>query len=119
MTLTQFTKLSETIAERLQANGQNPRTAYGLSFLTPINIKCRRSAGGKTGLAFGSPASNADLKISGLSNPNNPNYKYRSLNPGVLTAEISGHDGLSKVALSDCKFDPSQFAELVRAIQMA
>lgn len=114
MTIKQYQKLAATIANKIIELGGNPRNVRHLTTTTSYicvveardpkqyaNVPCSYESGNH----------NVEIKFNIISNPNNPNYKYRTLKPGSM----SMYDSKSNVNvdITDYNFDSVQFSNLI------
>ena len=114
MTINQYQRLSKAIADRIIELGGNP---HHVRHLTCNNtIKCEaRDPHSEDELSITSGETNATLTFDVLSNPNNPNYKFRTLKPG----SISAFDSIYQVNVDATKynFDSAQFKKLIDVVK--
>lgn len=116
MTIKQYQTLAKTIADKIIELGGSPQTVRCLSFpggatayvRDPKTYKARPTT-------CRSGDSNCTLEFDSISNPNNPNYKFRTLKPGSMSAYNSATH--TNVDITEYNFDTTQFADLVALIE--
>lgn len=116
MTIKQYQKLSKTIATKIETDlGGSPNHVRHIAFGGGVTI-CARDPKkyADTPTTFESGESNVSIEFDTLSNPNNPNYKFRTLKPGSISAFNSGTN--KNVDLTEYNFDTAQFKELLELI---
>lgn len=116
MTIKQYQTLAKTIASKIEKLGGNPRTVRNLHIIgTGGTIFARdpKKYNDKP-CSYVSGETNVTIAFDTISNPNNPNYKFRTLKPG----SISFYDSKTNVNadLSDYNFDTAQFADMIEYI---
>ena len=116
MTLKQYQTLAKTIANKIESLGGNPQKVRHLK--APINyyvdVRDPKMYGDKP-CSYESGKSNVEVKFDIVSNPNNPNYKFKTLKPGSMSFYSS--ETQTNVDISDFNFDSTQFADLVEIIE--
>lgn len=119
MTLKQYQKLAKAIANKIIELGGDPRSARHLKLVDKtIHVAVRdpkkyadhpvtMNAGDHNGL----------VSFDEISNPNNPNWKFKTLKPGSISAydSVKGEN----VDLTEYRFDSRQFHYLLNAIGIA
>lgn len=116
MTIKQYQKLAKTIADKIETDlGGNPNHVRHLTFGGGVTV-CARDPkmSDDAPTTFESGKSNIAIEFDTLSNPNNPNYKFKTLKAGSISAYNSGTR--SNVDLTEYNFDSSQFKELIDAV---
>lgn len=115
MTIKQYQTLAKAIANRIIELGGNPRRVKHLGLDSSIALPVRDPhMYSDASSSYESGISNAIVECDRLSNPNNPNYKFRTLKPGSMSAYNSKSH--VNVDLSDYNFDSAQFAKLVSIV---
>ena len=116
MTIKQYQKLAQIIATQIENLGGNPRTTRTLKYEGGVTIDARNPKTYKDRpVTFESGDSNFDLEFDTISNPNNPNYKFKTLKPGSMSVYDSKTDVNHDI--TEYNFDTAQFmtlAELIR-----
>jgi len=112
MTIKQYQTLAKTIASKIEALGGNVNRTRNLKFEGGVTIGARDPKNyNDVPVTFKSGESNVALEFDTISNPNNPNWKFRTLKPGSISAYNSKTN--ANVDLTEYNFDSSQFAELI------
>ena len=116
MTLKQYKTLAKAIASKITYLGGNPQRVRHLK--APVNyfINTRDpKAYNDKPCSYVSGESNVEVKFDMISNPNNPNYKFKTLKPGSMSAYSS--ETKTNVDITDFNFDSAQFADLIEIIE--
>ena len=115
MTIKQYQKLAKTIADKITELSGDPNYARNIECSTEVIITVRdpkKYGDAPVGMTSGN--GNTTLSFNTLSNPNNPNYKYKTLKPGSMSA-YNSQTGVN-VDITDYNFDSAQFSSLLNAI---
>lgn len=114
MTINQYQRLAKTIAEKLIDLGGNPKHVRYIKSDNGVELNVR-DPHKDDNLSITSGDSNTVLVFHMMSNPNNPNYMYRTLKPGSISAFNSelheNHD------LTTYHFDSAQFKKLIDLVK--
>lgn len=116
MTIKQYQTVAKTIASKIEELGGNPARVRNLRFNGGVTIHVRdpkKYADNPT--TFESGESNATIEFDIISNPNNPNYKFRTLKPGSMSLYNSQTN--VNADISEYNFDTYQFAYLIAMIK--
>lgn len=116
MTIKQYQTVAKTIASKIEELGGNPARVRNLRFPGGVTICTRdpkKYADNPT--TFESGESNAAIEFDTISNPNNPNYKFRTLKPGSMS--FYNLQTNVNVDISDYNFDTAQFAFLIEMLK--
>lgn len=117
MTIKQYQTVAKTIASKIEELGGNPLKTKYLKLPTSLSINIRDPKKyANTPTTFESGESNAKIEFDTISNPNNPNYKYRTLKPGSMSFYNSQTH--VNVDITDFNFDSAQFADLIELIKL-
>ena len=116
MTIKQYQTLAKTIATKIESLGGNPRTIRKLKLNggTSILVRNPKLYGDKP-LTCRACESNDILMFDTISNPNNPNYKFKTLKPGSMS--VYNSETHVNVDITDYNFDSSQFSSLIDRIE--
>lgn len=115
MTIKQYQRLAKAIATRIDTLGGDPRRVRNLKLTDGVELTARDHTQYKDKpISFESGESNITIKFDHISNPNNPNYKYRTLRAGCISAYDSTSN--TNVDLTSYNFDTAQFKALIDAI---
>lgn len=115
MTIKQYQTVAKTIANKINDLGGNPANVRNLKFPSKFTIGARNPKMYKgMPCTFESGDGNVEISFDAISNPNNPNYKFRTLKPGSMSAYDS--EANVNVDLSEFNYDSAQFADLIDAI---
>ena len=115
MTIKQYQKLAATIASKINDLGGNARTVRNLHRSTTTSIEVRDPKQyADIPVDYLSGSSNATIEFDTISNPNNPNAKFRTLKAGSMSV-YNSQTG-KNVDITDFNFDSSQFKVLVDTI---
>lgn len=116
MTIKQYQKLAATIANIIIKNNEDVNKVKHLksSFAYEMHVRNPKLNKDKP-INFVSRNSNDIIRFDTISNPNNPNCRYRTLKPG----SISFYDSSANVNidLSNYNFDSAQFSDLIYLIE--
>ena len=115
MTIKQYQKFAAAIAKTIDSIGGDPCKARHLKFSTTFEVGARDPKLRKekpTDMTSGDE--NAVLVFDTISNPNNPNPKFRTLKPGSVS--LYNSETKQNVDASDYHFDSAQFADLIDAV---
>ena len=113
MTINQYQILAKAIADKIIALSGDPNHVRHLNRTKAITCYARNPKDkGQTSIKSGD--SNVMFTFDVLSNPNNPNYKFRTLKPG----SISAFDSIYQVNVDPTAyhFDSAQFKKFIDAI---
>ena len=115
MTIRQYQTLAKAVADKIIELGGDPQRVRNLRNDTLQTLQARDAKKyGDEPCSYASGSSNATVEFDTISNPNNPNYKFRTLKPGSMSAYSSlAH---VNVDLAEYNFDSAQFAKLLDAI---
>ena len=116
MTIKQYQTVAKTIASKIEELGGNPARVRNLRFPGGVTICTRdpkKYADNPT--TFESGERNATIQFATISNPNNPNCKFRTLKPGSMSFYNSQTN--VNVDISDYNFDTAQFAFLIEMLK--
>lgn len=116
MTIKQYQTLAKTIASKIKELGGNPQRVRSLEFPDGMTVSVRdpkQCVDNPT--TFKSGESNATIKFDTISNPNNPNYKFRTLKPGSMSFYNSQTN--VNVDITKYNFDTAQFAVLLEMLK--
>jgi hypothetical protein len=115
MTIKQYQKLAQVIAKKIETlDGSIDKVRYLKAKVTTFEIGARDPKKDDR-LSIEAGDSNVVIKFNSISNPNNPNARFRTLKPGSIS--LYDKDTDTNVDASDFNFDSSQFADLLDAIQ--
>lgn len=115
MTIKQYQTIAKTVASKINELGGNPQRVRSLEFPDGVTINIRDPKQyDDVPTTYTSGDSNAVVEFDTISNPNNPNYKFRTLKPGSM----SFYNSKTKVNvdISEYNFDSTQFAKLVEML---
>lgn len=116
MTIKQYQTLAKTIASKIIGLNGNPHIVRYLRFPGGVTICARDPKSYKDDpVTFESGDSNCTIEFDTISNPNNPNYKFRTLKPGSMSAYNSATH--TNVDITEYNFDTTQFAELIGLVK--
>ena len=116
MTIKQYQKLAKVVASQIENLGGNPRTARILKYEGGVTVDVRDPKTYKDRpVTFESGDSNLDIEFDTISNPNNPNYKFKTLKPGSMSVYNSKTDVNHDI--TEYNFDSSQFMLLIDLIR--
>ena len=118
MTIKQYQALAKTIASKIEELGGNPIRVRNLRLINGGDVVINARDPKKyvvNPTTFKSGESNAILEFDTISNPNNPNYKFRTLKPGSMSLYNSQTN--VNVDISEYNFDTYQFAYLIAMIK--
>ena len=119
MTLKQYQKLAKAIADKIIELGGDPRSTRHLKLVgKPVDVAVRdpkKYADHPVTMDAGDH--NGWVSFDELSNPNNPNWKFKTIKPGSISAYDSAKG--ENVDLTEYRFDTHQFHDLLNAISMA
>ena len=116
MTIKQYQTVAKTIASKIEELGGNPQRVRSLRFNGGVTICARdpkKYADAPT--TFESGESNAAIEFDTISNPNNPNYKFKTLKPGSMS--LYNSQTHVNVDIAEYNFDTAQFAELLEMLK--
>lgn len=116
MTIKQFQTLAKTVASKIEELGGDPKRARNLGFSGGVTIDARdpkQYDAAPTTCESGS--SNTAIEFDTISNPNNPNYKFKTLKPGSMSFYNSQTN--VNVDITDYSFDSAQFAKLLEMVK--
>ena len=115
MTIRQYQTLAKAVADKIIELGGDPQRVRNLKNGTLQTLQARDAKKyGDEPCSYASGSSNATVEFDTMSNPNNPNYKFRTLKPGSMSAYSSlAH---VNVDLAEYNFDSAQFAKLLSAV---
>jgi hypothetical protein len=115
MTIKQYQKLAQIIAKKIESlDGSVDKVRYLKTQTITFEIGARDPKKSDN-LSIEAGDSNAIIKFNSISNPNNPNARFKTLKPGSISL-YDKETGIN-VDASDFNFDSSQFADLLDAIQ--
>lgn len=114
MTINQYQRLSKTIADKIIELGGDPNHIRHLNANVAAKIDVRDPSKDSE-LSITSGESNETITFDVLSNPNNPNYKFRTLKPGSISAFDSIYQ--VNVDLAKYNFDSAQFKNLIEVVK--
>lgn len=116
MTIKQYQTVAKTIASKIEELGGNPQRVRNLRFDGGVTV-CARDPKkyGDTPTTFESGESNAAIEFDTISNPNNPNYKFRTLKPGSMS--LYNSQTHANADITEYNFDTAQFAELLEMLK--
>ena len=115
MTIKQYQKLAQIIAKKIESlDGSVDKVRYLKAQTITFEIGARDPKKSDN-LSIEAGDSNAIIKFNSISNPNNPNSRFKTLKPGSISL-YDKETGIN-VDASDFNFDSSQFADLLDAIQ--
>ena len=115
MTIKQYQKLAQIIAKKIESlDGSVDKVRYLKAQTLTFEIGTRDPKKSDS-LSIEAGDSNAIIKFNSISNPNNPNARFRTLKPGSIS--LSDKETGMNVDASDFNFDSSQCADLLDAIQ--
>lgn len=116
MTIKQYQTVAKTIASKIEELGGNPQRVRSLRLNGGMTIHVRdpkKYADAPT--TFESGKSNAAIEFDTISNPNNPNYKFKTLKPGSMSLYNSQTHVNADIA--EYNFDTAQFAGLLEMLK--
>ena len=118
MTIKQYQTVAKTIASKIEELGGDPARVRNLRLINggdaTINARDpKKYADNPT--TFESGESNATIEFDTISNPNNPNYKFKTLKPGSMSLYNSQTN--VNVDISEYNFDTAQFAILIEMLK--
>ena len=116
MTIKQYQTVAKTIASKIEELGGNPQRVRNLRFNGGVTI-CARDPKkyGDAPTTCRSGDSNAAIEFDTISNPNNPNYKFRTLKPGSMS--LYNSQTHVNVDITEYNFDTAQFAEILEMLK--
>lgn len=119
MTLKQYQKLAKAIADKIIELGGDPRSARHLKLVDKTAVVAVRDPKKYADhpVTMNAGDYNRYVSFDEISNPNNPNWKFKTLKPGSISAYESAT--CENVDLTEYRFDTRQFHELLNAISMA
>ena len=115
MTIKQYQNVAKAIATKIEELGGNPNHVRHLHINGATSIKIRdpkQYNNQPTSITSGD--GNVVIEFDTLSNPNNPNYKFRTLKPGSMSV-YNSETGIN-VDITEYNFDSAQFADFIDAI---
>jgi hypothetical protein len=116
MTINQYKKLASTIAKRIIALEGNPdRVKYLKCKQSTFEVGARNPKDKSVQLTINSGDENCVITFNSVSNPNNPNYKFRTLKPGSIS--LYDNETHINVDATEYNFDSAQFSDLIMAIE--
>lgn len=115
MTIKQYQKIASTIANKITNLGGNPLKVQYLKSISIFEVGARDPKDKNRALTIESGDENAIIKFNRISNPNNPNPKFRTLKPGSMS--LFNTETKINIDPSDYHFDSAQFADLMDAIE--
>ena len=111
MTIKQFQTLAKAVASKIEELGGDPNYTRHLNFCGGVTIDARDPKQyDDAPTTYESGSSNTAIEFDTISNPNNPNYKFRTLKPGSMSF-YNSRTGVN-VDITDYNFDSCQFAAL-------
>lgn len=118
MTIKQYQTIAKTIASKIEELGGNPTKVRNLRLINgkdaAIAVRDPRMYVIKsTTLEHGS--NNTTIEFDTVSNPNNPNYKFRTLKPGSMSFYNSQTN--MNADITEYNFDTFQFAALIEILK--
>ena len=117
MTIKQYKKIAATIANKIIELGGDPAKVRHLKSISTFEVGARDPKNKDRQLTFESGDENMVIYFDCISNPNNPNYKFKTLKPGSISLYDSKND--VNVDPTEYNFDSAQFADLMDAIGTA
>ena len=115
MTIKQYQKLAQIIAKKIESlDGSIDKVRYLKSKHMTFDIGARDPKK-SSGLSIKAGDSNAIITFNSISNPNNPNARFRTLKPGSIS--LYNSETGTNVDASDFNFDSYQFADLIDVIK--
>ena len=115
MTIKQYQKLAAAVAKTIEDLGGDVNRVRNLKFPTPFEVGVRNPSIAKDKpVTIESGDGNAIIAFDTISNPNNPNAKFRTLKPGSMS--LFNSETRQNVDASDFNYDSAQFADLISAI---
>lgn len=116
MTIKQYQTLAKTIANKIISLNENPHVVRYLRFPGGVTV-CLRDpkAYDVAPVTCKSGDSNCALEFDTISNPNNPNYKFRTLKPGSMS--VYNSTAHRNVDITEYNFDTAQFADLISLVE--
>jgi len=115
MTIKQYKKIAATIANRIIELGGDPAKVRNLKAISTFEVGARDPKNKDRRLTLESGDENMVIYFDCISNPNNPNYKFKTLKPGSISLYDSKND--VNVDPTEYNFDSAQFADLMDAIR--
>lgn len=116
MTINQYKKLASTIAKRIaDLEGDPNRVKYLKCKHSMFEIGARNPKDRSVQLTINSGDENCVITFNSVSNPNNPNYKFRTLKPGSIS--LYNGETHTNVDATEYNFDSAQFSDLIMAIE--
>ena len=119
MTLKQYQRLAKAIADKIIELGGDPRSARRLKLVDKTVDAAVRNPKKYADhpVTMDACDHNELISFDEISNPNNPNWKFKTLKPGSISAynSVKGEN----VDLTEYRFDTCQFHYLLNAIGMA
>lgn len=115
MTIKQYQKVAANIAKTIESLGGDPNQVRSLKFASKFEVGARNPKLYKENpVTMTSGDENVVIVFDTISNPNNPNCKFRTLKPGSIS--LFNSETRQNVDASDFNFDSAQFADLMDAI---
>ena len=115
MTIRQYQTLAKAVADKIISLSGDPLRVRNLKNDALQTLQARDAKKyGDEPCSYESGSSNATIEFDTISNPNNPNYKFRTLKPGSMSAYNS--QAHLNVDITEYNFDSAQFAKLLDAI---
>lgn len=117
MTINQYKKLASTIAKRIiELEGNPNRVKYLKCKHSLFEVGARNPKDKSVQLTINSGDENFMITFNSVSNPNNPNYKFRTLKPGSIS--LYNSETHTNVDATEYNFDSFQFSNLITIIEM-
>ena len=118
MTIKQYQKLAKTIASKIEELSGDPNKVRNLKCNSIAIVRARDPKQyADMPSTFEKDESNIDIVFDTVSNPNNPNYKFKTLKPGSMSFYNSQMN--VNFDITEYNFDTPQFADLIKMINQS